>query len=171
MAGEVTEVVAAIREDFLEDTAVFRVDTSGDFPDADSQVASLVAEDLAAEDSARVHHSAVSGAIPEEDIEGVLVPPGATAHIEVAAIAQGTVAAMLEGIITGDITIPEAITDGIPGTTTEDGLPMVQHSGFSSAASWSEASIVPSGGRITTSQFLLATMTRTISFLILPLPM
>jgi len=132
MEGEVTEVVADIREDFLEDTAVFLEDTSGDFPHVDSQVASLAAEDLAAEDSAHVHHSAVSGAIPEGDIEGVSAPPGATARIEVAAIAQGTVGAMLGGIITGDITIPEAITDGTPGTITEDGLPMVQHSGFSS---------------------------------------
>ena len=171
MAGEVTEVVAAIREGFLEDTAVLPADISGDFPDADSQVASLVAEDLAAEDSARVHHSAVSGAIPEEDIEGVLVPPGATAHIEVVAIAQGTVAAMLEGIITGDTTIPEAITDGIPDTITEDGLPMVQHSGFSSAASWSEASIVPSGGRITLCQCLRPIMTRIINIHMAHLPM
>ena len=57
-------------------------------------------------------------------IEGAMVEDTAAAT---AAIAGAT----LRDITTVGTTTQAAITDGTPGTTTEDGLPMVQHSGSS----------------------------------------
>ena len=96
----------------------------------------------------------------EGAIEVATVARGATAPIEEATledtVAEATAAitgATLRDTTTVGTITREAITDGIPGTTTEDGLPTVQPLGSSLAVSWSGVCTVPSGGPITMSPY------------------
>ncbi|HME41498.1 MAG TPA: hypothetical protein VKF36_00310 [Syntrophorhabdales bacterium] len=87
-----------------------------------------------------MHHTAVSGATVEVGIGAVTAARGATAPIEEAIVEDTVVAATapitaatLWDTITAGTTTQEDIMEVIPGITTEDGLRMAQHSGFSLA--------------------------------------
>jgi len=104
MVVAVTEEVD-IREDFLEGIAVFLV-------------ASLAPGEQAAKDLVNIRPLAVGEAMAED-----------TAAVATAALSGAT----LRDITTVRTTTREAITEVIPDTTTEGGLPMVQPLGSFSA--------------------------------------
>jgi hypothetical protein len=81
----------------------------------------VVIEDLAAEDSVNIHHSAARGALVEEDIEAVRVQDIEAVrvqHIEAVRVAD-IMAVMCRDITMEDTTTQEDITEAIIDTTIE----------------------------------------------------
>ena len=132
MVGAVTEVEAGIPAGSPDMDYLAPADTPVD--------PLVAAADLAAEALPNMHHTAVSGATVEVDIEAVTAARGATVPIEeaivehtVVAVTAAITAATLRDTITAGIITREDIMEVTPGIITEDGLRMARHLGSSSA--------------------------------------